>query len=127
MSEKDALRAKLFATPELERIKYTLNGVDIEMRMPLTGEVLDYSQGNVDDAGNVKRKDLSVINFLIDFAYVPGTNEKIFTQGDAPQLAALPYDAALQKIYLKMLTMLTGISVDNAVKNLSETSSNKTA
>lgn len=112
------LRATLFASTPPVRETFQLNGHTIEIQLPLTGEVLPYSAGT---------KKLNPIDILIDFAYFPGSTEKLFNEADKDQLALMPYDISIQNIYLRLLKLITGISVDDAVKNLNETSLNKIA
>lgn len=122
----DTLRAKFFATRKCERKTFKVNDIEFEIKKPLTGEVLSYTEGRTNEVGTRVLREMTVINFLIDFAYECGTDNKLFTEGDREALTLVPYTKEMQNIYQYILGALTGIDIGAAVKNLSETSLNKT-
>ena len=50
-----------------------------------------------------------MINTLVGYAYIPGTDEKIFEDADAASLKQLPFGADLQRI-MKALETLTEVN-----------------
>lgn len=80
---KDDIRSKIFSSdskkPKSQVIEFF--GSKIEIRQASLTEMMD--QGETGKNALVKS--------LISSAYIPGTDEKVFTPEDYDQLAALPY------------------------------------
>jgi hypothetical protein len=84
MSElRDKLRAKVLATrtPTTKIIKFF--GENIEIRQPNLAAILE--------ARDSTERESALINILMMYAYVPGTDEKIFEEADKDSLLALPF------------------------------------
>jgi len=79
---RDALRAELLKTRPPTSKLITFFGQQIEIKQLTLEAVLDVG-ANPDQRG--------LINVLLQYAYVPGTNEKIFEEGDIDSLKQLPF------------------------------------
>lgn len=84
MSEaRDALRAKLLATRAVTTRKLTFFGEEIELRQMTLADVMK-ARDNPDEQ-------LRLTDILIQYAYVPGTDEKVFEEGDTEVLLQQPF------------------------------------
>ena len=79
---RDALRAELLKTRPPASKLITFFGQQIEIKQLTLEAVLDVG-ANPDQRG--------LINVLLQYAYIPGTNEKIFEEGDIETLKQLPF------------------------------------
>ena len=80
---RESLREKIFATKTLRSEKVDFFGAEIEIRQPTLGDILE-ARDNGDNQA-------AVIMLLVQYAYVPGSDEKVFMSEDADQLRALPF------------------------------------
>lgn len=80
---RDELRAKIFAAHErkFEIVKFM--GAEIELRQPKLGDIIS--------AREEENRQAAVIKTLVTYAYVPGTDERVFEEGDADALMELPF------------------------------------
>lgn len=80
---RDEMRAKILATKPIDKRLVTFQGVEIELRQPLLGDVLK--------AADQVNRESAVIDTLIKYAYIPGTDERIFEEGDAEAFKQMPF------------------------------------
>lgn len=111
------IRSKIFSDGSKARasIKIQFFGTEIELRQATVSQV----QGMIDKRA-LGNGALLFSDYLIDYAYVPGTDEKIFESADRESIAALPFNADMAKL-VETITKLTNIDVTVAEKNLPET------
>lgn len=104
------LRAKMFAQEQTERKREIVNflGEDIEFRQPGVAEFLE-SQS--DESGRN-----FMIRLLIDHAYVPGTEEKVFEDTDYDMLLGLPMSGSFTAA-ISVIQKLFDLKVEDKVKN----------
>lgn len=110
MSIRDEIRALVLADANLKRHSITVNffGADIELRQPTTGDIIR----SIED----ESRKMTLVRVLLDYAYVPGTDEKVFEEGDIPVLEQLPYNSDM-KALTKAIEAFTNILVGDAEKN----------
>lgn len=101
MSTRDELRAAIFSTKQANVIPVVFFGANIELRQPSLGDILK-AQKNED-------REAAVIETLIDYAYVPETDEKVFEKADASAMKALPFGADFLRV-TKALETLTEVN-----------------
>lgn len=104
MSEtRDELRAKIFAAANTQPkiVPLTFFGADLELRQPKMRDILK-AQANED-------RESAVIQMLTDYAYIPGTEERAFEEGDAENLKNLPFGKDFQ-VLSKALEDLTEVN-----------------
>lgn len=88
-SMRDDIRGKIFSTKQ-KKILTSFNGAQIELRQPNLKTVLE----NLD---NADRKN-TVVTILIDYAYVPGTDERIFEDTDFDSIMELPFGSDFMEV-----------------------------
>jgi hypothetical protein len=90
MSKRDTIRAKIFSARKPASRIVSFFGEDIEIRQPLLGDILD-AQANED-------RQSAIIQMLVDRAYIPGTDEKLFDDSDADNFKTMPFGAEFLRI-----------------------------
>lgn len=98
---RDELRAKLLATKRPKTIPVEFFGEKIELRQPTLGDILK-ARDNED-------RTAAVVNILVSYAYIPGTDEKIFESGDSESLLAMPFGGDFIEV-TKALETLTAVN-----------------
>jgi hypothetical protein len=84
---RDAMRAQIFgAKPESRTFSFF--GVKLELRQPPMETMLEARQGAMQNA---------LLMMLVRYAYVPDTDEHVFTEEDVDQLKKLPLSPDIQK------------------------------
>lgn len=92
---------------------------DLELRQPTLGEVLSMNDEDIeiDEHGEVKtntRK--AAVSMLIKYAYIPGTEERVFENADEDVLLDLPFGQDFQAVN-KAFEELTTLAVGDEAKN----------
>lgn len=107
---RNLIRGTILASDNYKRdaIELDFFGAQIELRQPTTGDILRYTDSNSNA--------LSLISILLDYAYVPGTNEKVFEEGDVEELKQLPYNKDMQAL-IKAIERFTNVMISDAEKN----------
>lgn len=94
---RDEIRAKIFsAKPKFELVE-DFYGTDIELRQPDLETALQ--------ARNAEENE-HVFTMLLDYAYVPGTNEKVFEEADVEAIRALPFGPEMANLLGKVNKLL---------------------
>ena len=80
---RDGLRATIMNSPKMKPRSVIVNfmGADVELRQPKLGESLALGQLETEDRA---------LYMLIAYVYVPGTDEKLFEEGDIDMLREMP-------------------------------------
>lgn len=109
MSEptRDDIRSAIFSTKTFEEKEQELFGQKVVIRQPSLGEIIDYQDSD---------KDTGVIDLLIGYCFVPGTNKRVFEEADRAGLKRLPFNADLVKV-TENFAELTGIDMEDAGGN----------
>jgi hypothetical protein len=96
---RDQMRDMIFgAEPESEIIDFF--NVRLELRQPPMSTMLEARQGAPQNA---------LLMMLVNYAYVPGTDEHVFDDGDIEMLKGLPLSPSTQRA-LEACNKLMGIS-----------------
>jgi hypothetical protein len=108
---RDELRTQLLSgfKNKVKSERLTIFGVEIELRQPTLGSILEAQ------ADNDPRT--SSVNLLIRFACVPGTSELIFEAGDADTLLQWPFGEDLVKLQ-EAISRLTGLDITEAKEEI---------
>ena len=80
---RDSLRAKVFTEHKVKTVSVEFFGATIELRQPTMEDIVK-AQANPD-------REAIIVRTLVDYAYVPGTDEKVFELGDAASLMKMPF------------------------------------
>lgn len=110
MATRDELRSAILSSANMKRksVKLKFFGAEIELLQPTAGDIMRY----MDDS----TKSLNIANVLLDYAYVPGTEEKVFEEGDLENIKQLPFNEDMQAL-VKAIEQFTNIMVGEAEKN----------
>jgi hypothetical protein len=110
---RDEIRQRIFSAENKQKSSRIIHfgGVDIELRQPSVRETLALG----DSMGNDR---IFLVNFLIQYAYVPRSEEKIFDPADYDMLADLPFGKDMSEAS-RALRELTDIVVADEAKNSS--------
>lgn len=90
LTKRDELRAKILQTHQPKSKIVEFFGAEIELRQPLLDDVIK-ARENPD-------RQSAVIDTLLGNAYVPGTNEKVFEDGDVADLRKKPFGADMIRV-----------------------------
>lgn len=106
------LRAKIFssANHELKREVIDFFGSKIEVRQPTLSEAIDMSMKQ-DEMGS------ATLFVLTHFCYVPGTDQRVFSDADNDSLKGLPAGKWVQDLG-NAFSRVQGTSVETTEKNL---------
>lgn len=113
---RDGIRSAIFASKNKGATRtFDFFGQAVEIRQPTLAQITRLSRVAAEDT-----KIPQVVRVLIEYCYVPETNEKVFDIGDAEQLASLPSGKWLAN-FNKAFEELSGIDVEAAEKNSEKT------
>lgn len=105
---RDAMRAKIFGTkPKSKEIEFM--GVKLELRQPDLGTIIDSRENKVDQS----------IMVLLNYAYVPGTNDKVFEEADLEGIRELPFGDDMMRLSTAVAE-LTGADLEKLVKKIED-------
>ncbi len=107
---RDEIRAALIgSTPPGDTKMIKLWGMDLELRQPTLERILKAR----DTGDNVER----ALDMIIEYAFVPGTNDPVFEDTDKPQMRKWPFGKDLQQLN-EAIAELTGVDIETAVQEL---------
>ncbi len=108
---RDELRAALLGNaPKPDSTLITMFGVEIELRQPNLGAILK-TRAEGDDATRA-------VDMIIEYAYVPGTDDHVFEDTDRAAMMNWPFGRDLT-VLNAAIAELTGVDIDVAVEELS--------
>ncbi len=111
---KDALRAKVLSSAHVDTRTVMFNGAEIELRQQSLRTAL--GDNIPEKASNAER----AVRTFIEYAYVPGTEERLFTIHDLDTLMQMPFNREWLDVQ-NAITDLVGINreaIDEQVKEL---------
>lgn len=107
---RDDIRAKIFANTGKPKSKViTFFDTEVELRQPSVGEIEELQD-------TVEVNKARTVRTLIRYAYVPGTDEKMFDNADIEGLSQLPWSKGFSTV-VKTVAELTGVDIGGAEKN----------
>ena len=114
---RDSIRAKIFAAKPKSELLEDFYGTTIEIRQPSLEVALE--------ARNTEQTEY-LYSVLVDYAFVPGTNERVFELADVEAIRALPFGDEMTRL-LSTVNRLLGIDsaaveemLKDATKSLEE-------
>ncbi len=113
MTTRQALRDQIFtrARPESQEVEFF--GGTVELRQPSLEEILTLRDDARDNPAAASAQ------MIIDYCFVPGTNEKVFDETDRDLIMKMPFGPDLSRMN-KAIEALTDIDVSSAEKNSDE-------
>ncbi len=100
---RDEIRSALLSTHQPRSEKVTLFGQEIELRQPTLQDVMK-AQDTSDPAERAA-------DMIIQYAYVPGTDERIFDEGDRQTILRWPFGPEFTELQ-QAITRLTNVNLD---------------
>lgn len=108
---REQLRAQIFQEsnrkPKSKVVKFY--GVDVEVRQPLVVDVLE-------DRSDDGDKRIAMLRLAIKYSYVPGSDDRIFEDGDYDSLKTMPLDESFQNVF-EAINTLSSINTKAQEKN----------
>lgn len=98
---RDEIRGRIFSGKKLKSKLVDFFGEEIELRQSSFGAIID--------AQSKEDRESAILEALINQAFVPGTEEKVFEEGDFATLKALPFGGDFLKVS-KALEELTEVN-----------------
>lgn len=107
---RDELRKALLGTvPKPKSMLIELFGVEVELRQPNLGAILKTR----DASDDVSR----AIDMIIEYAYVPGTDDHVFEDTDVAVIKKWPFGEDLARLN-GAIADLTGVDIETATEEL---------
>ena len=113
---RDSIRTRIFSGKNKNRKTKIIDfmGEDVEVRQPTVRQVQELAK-------EARKEDSDAILLsIMEYCYVPGTEEKVFEIADKENLLNLPVGDWLNNLN-QAIEEMTGIDVKVAEKNLEET------
>lgn len=104
------MRTKIFAseTRRGKNTKLPFYGTEIEIRQPNIGQVQKWSDNDSDS--------VTLIEILLNHAYVPGTDIKVFESADRDTLQSLPMNEEATAV-IAAIQAFTDLAIKDSEKN----------
>lgn len=128
MAKRDQLRAKTVGAKKQFRTELvTIDGETFEVRQPSVAERSKIVKQAKVQTGDTERMDMAELQIwaTILLTYVPGTEERVFEDGDYDALAAQPAGGFVDEIS-KVALQLMNLG-DGAAKNSEETANDSSS
>ena len=106
------LRSTILKNKRGRTITVDFFGQDVEVRQPTVGQIL--KQQDETDRNKL------LVNLIVEYCYVPGTDERVFTKEDYDEIVQLPVGKWFNDLN-SAIADLTGVNVEEAEKNSEST------
>jgi len=107
---RDQIRAALIGKKHKGNTELvTLFGTEIELRQPTLGTILD---ARAEDDEKTR-----TANVFIDYAYVPGTDERVFEDTDRDTILNWPFNEDLVEVQV-VIAKLTGVDLADIMEEI---------
>lgn len=103
---RNRIRSKVLGSTKLQRKSIQLFGEEVEVQQPNIGDIINAGTNETD----------TIIDWMIEYIYVPGTNDKVFEMTDRDALLQLPYGAEAKK-FTNAFRELSGEDLAQAVED----------
>jgi hypothetical protein len=107
---RDEIRAKVFGAKPLRKLVPDFFGADVEIVQPSLGVILETRQEG--ESGQISK-------MLIDYTFVPNTQEKVFEPADAEAIMGIPFGKDM-KLFTDTMNEILGVSakdIEGAIKD----------
>jgi hypothetical protein len=105
---RDEIRAKILGAKP-KTVTLDVFGTTIEIRQPSLRDIFQAQAS--DDSTKV------IVQTIIEYCVVPGTNDKVFEAADLDVILSMPFGEDLAKLQ-RAITQLTGLDVEGAKEEL---------
>ena len=108
-ASRDDIRAAIFgAKPNSTTIEFF--GHNIELRQPTLGDTMAMRRANAEDA---------TVQMLVQYAFVPGTNDHVFEETDADSIRNIPFGPDMLRLS-QAVNALIGVTAEGLEKQVGE-------
>jgi len=107
-SKRSKVRGNLFGKKEFAYRDIDLFGETVRVVQPSVGQILKAQQNQ--DTKN------ALVNLLVEYCYIPNTNEKVFEKGDEGAIMEWPVGPWFSELN-DAISELTSVDVQGASKN----------
>lgn len=101
LSTRERMRANILGAKAQSELVIVF-GEELELRQPSLGVIM---------AAKTEGTTNQVTTMMTGYAYIPGTNEKVFEEGDADAIMELPMGPDMKR-FLDAMNKLLGVEVD---------------
>ena len=101
--KRNEIRAAIFASKKRKSKIVNVFGVDVEIRQPSMGQILDLQA--------IPTTKDRIVQALMNYCYVPGTNDKIFEPADKDGILNQSYGAEFVQIQ-EAINELTDLDIE---------------
>lgn len=107
---RDEIRAKIFGAKPKSEIVENFYGATIELRQPDLKTALE---------ARSQQENEHVFTMLLDYAYVPGTDQKVFEEADVEMIRSLPFGPEMTTLMAKVNKLLgiDGAAIEEMLKD----------
>ena len=107
---RDDIRSKIFSARPKSVLLEDFFGTTIELRQPALQQALQFREGETSE---------QIYNMLLDYAFVPETDEKVFEPADVDSLRTLPFGPEMTNLIMKITELLgtDPAAVEAEIKN----------
>ena len=107
---RDSILRNIFArSANLKRKRITFMGQEIDIKQPTIKQIMSFTDESIKDHDKL-------IDALIEYAYVPGTDERLFDETHREMLQSLPFNDDFTSVS-EAIAELTTSDVEVAEKN----------
>jgi hypothetical protein len=118
MATRDELRKTIFKNSKPLSKRVVFFGAEIEMRQPPMKTVLELQQ--------LEDKAAAAAQMIVGYAFVPGTDERVFDEADIDVITQMPFGGDLARIN-KAISELTDIDILGEEGNSAKTPDSSTS
>lgn len=121
-ANRNDIRSGIFSNSKAKSKQITFFGQQIEIRQPSMRVLLNLQMEEEDPARRAS-------TMIVGYAFVPGTNEKIFEEADIDTIMEMPFGDDMKRLNdtINELTGLTQNAVNEKEKNSESTQTDSTS
>ncbi len=109
---REDIRAKIFSSKKFKSKVITLFGAKVEIHQPNLGAILQYKEE--------QDRQSALMDLLIGYCFIPGTDQKIFEEADKDTVMNMPFDDSILELNAAV-EELTGLDIEATEGNLNAT------
>ncbi len=106
--QRNAIRGEFFKAKHFKKKIITLQGVDMEIRQPTIGSILEFREE--------EDRKVALLRMMVVYCFIPGTNIKIFEDADFDAIMSQPFDDSVMRLS-EAIEDLTGLDLKATEKN----------
>jgi len=106
---RNELRTKLLSSHKAKSVLINVFGAEVEIKQPTLASILA--------AQTVEDEKTRSVDMIIEYAYVPGTNERVFEKADKAAILEWPFGEDLIAIQ-NAISAMTGVDITNAEEDM---------